>query len=122
MDQWQVDLFVPVPLHPSRVSVRGYNQSERIATELSRLSGIPMARAIARHRSTSSQVGLSGSERRVNVLGAFRYEMSLEGLSVALIDDVVTTGSTIVESARACTSAGASVVVAATLATEIQDH
>lgn len=119
LDQWEIDVFVPVPLHASRVRVRGYNQSERIAVELSRITGVPSVAALRRVRPTVSQVGLGATERRENVRDAFEAVGRLDGLTVALVDDVVTTGSTLQESARATVNAGATCVVAATFAAEV---
>jgi competence protein ComFC len=119
LDQWQIDILVPVPLHDSRVAVRGYNQSERIAVELSKLAGVASVAALRRVRPTVSQVGLGADERRANVHEAFAPSVNLDGLTVALVDDVVTTGSTLQESAAACARAGAECVVAVTFAAEI---
>lgn len=119
LERWDINLFVPVPLHETRVRVRGYNQSERIAVELSALTGLPSVAAIRRVRPTISQVGLGAAERRENVRGAFRANGSLTGLTVALIDDVLTTGATLQECAHACVDAGADCVVAATFAAEL---
>lgn len=121
LDEWTVDAFIPVPLHASRVHVRGYNQSERIAIELSRITGIPSVAALRRVRPTVSQVGLGAIERRQNVRDAFEATGRLDGLTVALVDDVVTTGSTLQESARAAVNAGSVCVVAATFAAEVHD-
>jgi len=75
--------------------------------------------AVARIRETDSQVGLGRAARRANVAGAFRGTAPLHGLHVLLIDDVMTTGATLVEAARACRAVGAATVVAACLAREV---
>jgi len=119
LDQWEIDAFVPVPLHDSRVRARGYNQSERIAVELSALTGIPSLAALRRVRPTISQVNLGAQERRDNVRDAFSAVGQLNGLTIALVDDVITTGSTLQESARALVHAGATCVVAASFSQEV---
>lgn len=90
------DLIVPVPLHPSRERERGYNQSELLARELSHLTGIPSEPDLLRRtRDTAPQVSMEGYEqRRRNIEGAFECVGDPSGLSVLLVDDVVTTGST----------------------------
>lgn len=116
---WRAHALVPVPLHASRERVRGYNQSERIATQLGSAVGLPVADILMRTRSTGSQVGLAARERRENVRDAFAARRELAGRTVILIDDVVTTGATIVECARACRAAGAASVTALTLACDV---
>jgi ComF family protein len=116
---WPIDLIVPVPLHPTRERERGYNQSERLATRLSQLSDHPLANALIRTRATSPQVTLGAEERFVNVVGAFACRVSLQNMSVVLVDDVLTTGATLNDCARACTEAGAREVRALTLATQV---
>jgi ComF family protein len=93
----QFDFVVPTPLHWWRRWVRGFNQSELLAREIARRTGLPMLRALRRVRATSVQAGLSNSERRRNVAGAFharRAAAALKGGNILLIDDVMTTGST----------------------------
>ena len=103
-----IDRFFAVPLHKSRLRERGFNQSE----ELLRHAGwTPSSAGLARIRKTDQQVGQRLGERRANVAGAFTYSgRRLDGEAVALIDDVVTTGATVVECARALKDAGASAV------------
>lgn len=90
------DVAIPVPLHPRRKRERGYNQSELMARELSKRTGVPVqARVLRRTRNAAPQVSLNGhEERRRNIDGAFECGSPVEGLRVLLIDDVVTTGST----------------------------
>lgn len=102
------DLIIAVPLHRWRLMRRGYNQAGELARELGRLSGIPAdPRAARRLRATPDQIGLSAAERRRNLKGAFLIERDLAGLRVAVLDDVMTTGATLAELARACRAAGA---------------
>jgi ComF family protein len=94
------DVIVPMPLHWVRRWRRGFNQSELLASELSRRTGVPLARALRRKRATQSQAGLTRAERRQNVAGAFDISRraGVHGKHVLLIDDVLTTGA----SASAC--------------------
>ena len=111
--------LVPVPLHARRLRERGFNQSELIAAELSRLSGRPLcAEALSRARNTSAQTGLSAAQRRANVAGAFtpRRPSGVLGRSVVLVDDVHTTGATARACARALRQAGATSVRLLTVA------
>jgi ComF family protein len=106
------DVAAPIPLHASRVRVRGFNQAELL---LQRLNWPVAEGALRRVRRTRTQVGLRQQERRKNVDGAFVYEGArLDGLRVVLVDDVVTTGATADECAAVLKEQGArSVVVAA---------
>jgi ComF family protein len=103
-----VDLIVPLPLHPARLAERGFNQAVEIARALARESGIRMDAHLARRvRYTSPQTGLPWRERTANVRQAFNCERDLAGLSVAVIDDVMTTGATLNEFARTLKKSGA---------------
>lgn len=112
------DLITPVPLHWRRLWQRGFNQSDLLARDLSRRSGIPVARLLRRVRSTSSQAGLSNSSRRRNVTNAFRCRSAeaAAGKRILLIDDVMTTGSTGAACASALKRAGAERVALLTIA------
>lgn len=96
------DALVPVPLHPSRERARGYNQSTLLAHELGRQMELPVIPALRRVRDTGAQVGLSRSERQANVKGAFACAGPglAAGRRLLLIDDVCTTGSTLVACAE----------------------
>jgi ComF family protein len=99
------DLLVPVPLYPSRLWWRRFNQSAMLATALGRLTGVPTeCFLLKRVRRTASQVGLSVDQRRRNVAGAFRLDRAgahrVKGKRVVLIDDVITTGATVEACAR----------------------
>jgi len=99
-------LILPVPLHRSRLSDRGYNQALELARPLSCQLGIPLDwRSCRRLRSTPAQTSLQGRERRKNLRGAFRVSGELPG-HVAIVDDVVTTGATVEEMAKALRGAG----------------
>jgi competence protein ComFC len=116
---WQVDAIVPVPLHESRLRVRGYNQAERIARGIARSSGVPLMTPLRRTRATTSQVGLDSEARLRNVAGAFTSRDRLDGKTVVLIDDVLTTGATLSACAIACVAAGADQVLGLTVTCEM---
>ena len=104
----QIDLLVPVPLHPKRLAERGYNQSVLLARELGSELGIPVAEPMERCRETSAQAGLRASARQSNVRDAFRCRdgSDLTGRRVGIVDDVCTTGATLEDCARALREAG----------------
>lgn len=112
------DLVAPVPLHWWRRWQRGYNQSEAVARELARGIGLPFARLLRRVRATPQQGQPSRTARRANVKGAFRPERRaiLSGKTVLLVDDVMTTGSTLHEAARVLLNGGAVSVAVAVVA------
>lgn len=102
-------LVVPVPLHIRKFHRRGFNQSELIARSLSEILDLPGGDALVRTKDTASQVGLSRSKRLKNVVGAFRCEDTelVSGKNILLVDDVMTTGATLSECAKALKDAGA---------------
>jgi len=103
-----VDLIVPLPLHPTRLAERGFNQAAEIAKGLSRLTGIAMNAQLARRvRNTAPQTALPWRERAANMRHAFACERDLSGLSLAVVDDVMTTGATLDEFARTLKHSGA---------------
>lgn len=108
-------LLIPVPLGPRRRRRRGYNQSERLARALGRLSGLPVADRLVRIRDTRSQSSLAPEARQANVRGVFRAA-GVRGRRVVLVDDVFTTGATLVAAAEAARIAGAERVEAVTFA------
>jgi len=112
------DLVVPVPLHWRRRWWRGYNQSEALARPLAARLGLPFRPSwLRRVRHTPEQKGQSVGAKRENVRDAFRARGGgLRGQTVLLVDDVLTTGSTAAEAARALRKAGAKRVVVAVLA------
>lgn len=94
----QIDAIIPVPLTAERLQQRGYNQAEMIARGISRSTGIPVRTdVVKRVKYIGSQTRLNAFERRENVEGAFQLldDSSLEGSHLLLVDDVITTGSTI---------------------------
>lgn len=119
LTQYEADLAVPVPMHWSRRLWRGTNSPEVLAAGLGEFLGIPARRhAVARRRNTLPQVDLSPHQRFQNVRGAFavRRATGLKGRRVLLLDDVLTTGATCSEVAKALKQAGASTVAVAVLA------
>ena len=106
---------IPVPLHPSRRRQRGFNQ----AADLARHVGIPVVPALRRVRATATQTSLPAARRNRNVRDAFavaRWDGSLDGASVVLIDDVSTTGATLEACAGVLKQAGVREVRALTAA------
>jgi competence protein ComFC len=113
------DAVTPVPLHWRKQWQRGFNQADLLARAIARRRSVPVVRALRRVRFTSTQAGLSDTQRRRNVAAAFRRRRAaktLTGRRVLLIDDVMTTGSTAAACARALKQAGAARVVLATVA------
>jgi ComF family protein len=112
------DLIVPVPLHPARERERGFNQASLLSELLSAQTSIPCKSVLERIRYTTTQTALDRSERMENLHNAFRLRKNADvrGLRVLLIDDVLTTGSTLSECARVLKRAGALSVHAATAA------
>jgi ComF family protein len=105
------DVVTPVPLHWSRIVARGYNQSSLLAQELSRYMKTDVRYGIlSKTRKTPNQVGLSKRDRGRNLKRVFRA-VSVEGKTVMVVDDVVTTGSTAREISRTLKDAGAAKVI-----------
>jgi len=109
-----VDLLIPVPLHLSRYRERGYNQSTYLASAIAKNSGLPVYKnVLKRNKYTPPQAKMRREERIKNLLGAFTVKNStkIKNAAVAIVDDVVTTGSTVNECARILRSAGAKKVI-----------
>jgi len=105
--QGEIDVIVPVPLHPARHAERGFNQSAELARQLERGLRLPVVESLAfRRRATPPQVGLNLEERRRNLAGSFGAG-AVCGLRIAIVDDVTTTGTTLQELARALVRNGA---------------
>ena len=102
------DLVIPLPLSRQRLAARGYNQALEIARVLARRHRLTLdATAVARVRDTLPQAGLPWNERARNIRGAFAATRRFDGLAVAVVDDVMTTGATLDEMARTLKAAGA---------------
>jgi ComF family protein len=120
-----VPLIVPVPLHKSKRSERGFNQAELIARAAAKHLPLPVDVAtgvLVRQRATISQVGLSREQRIANMSDAFRVRDRgrVQGCTVIVVDDVMTTRTTLSECARVLKQAGAERVWAATVARAFQ--
>lgn len=101
-------LLVPMPLHQRRLVARGYNQAQELAVYAAAMLDLPLrSHWLRRVRATAEQSHLGAQGRAANVAGAFACDADLRGLDVALLDDVLTTGSTAQEAARVLRSAGA---------------
>ena len=92
------ECLIPVPLHPTRLQERGFNQAMELARPMGQRLRLPVEpHVVERHRHTPPQSELSGASRRHNLRGAFKLAAPIAYQHVALIDDVVTTGSTLNE-------------------------
>jgi len=112
------DVIIPVPLHPARERERGFNQAALLVKLLSKRMSIETKPLLERIRYTTTQTAFDRAERMENLHGAFRLRKNagVRDLRVLLIDDVLTTGSTLSECARILRKAGAISVHAATAA------
>jgi competence protein ComFC len=112
------DCIVPVPLHPTRLRERGFNQAEALAEAAFKRGGIPILRCIQRKRYTQTQTRFDRSERMLNLRNSFamRKNSDVRGKHLVLLDDILTTGSTLHECALVLREAGAESVRAITVA------
>lgn len=107
------DVLIPMPLHPSRLRERGFNQALELAKNVARELGLPLlAQGAERIRATPPQVGLAWKERAKSVRGAFACALDLRGKHVAVLDDVMTTGTSLHELALVLKKQGAAEVSA----------
>lgn len=110
------ELVVPVPLYRDRLRARGYNQALQLARQVGRRLAVPVAPTLLRRvRDTAAQQGLNAVARKSNLRGAFVVTAALTGQHLLLVDDVLTTGATARECARALRGAGAASVEVAVL-------
>jgi ComF family protein len=116
-----IDCLTPVPLHPARQAMRGYNQSRLLAEELGALWNLPVEELLQRTRNIPPQMQLPRDERRRNVRNAFAALDGIAGRCIGLVDDVYTTGSTLRECSRLLKGAGAAHVVVITVARAVGD-
>jgi ComF family protein len=119
------DLILPVPLYPSRLWWRRFNQSAMLASAVGRLTGVAVdCFVLKRVRRTASQVGLTADQRRRNVAGAFKVDKArahrVKGKNIVVVDDVITTGATAEACARALKRAGAARVDILALARAVE--
>lgn len=115
--KWQADCVVAVPSASHNLARRGFNQAALLAQSTAYILHLPYTDALTRTRQTASQVDVQTRQaRRDNVRGAFRASSAVRGKTVILVDDVTTTGSTLLECAAALKEAGAARVYGLTLA------
>jgi ComF family protein len=103
------DCLIPVPLHKARYRERGFNQSIEIAKATGKALHIPVdVHSCIRHRDTPHQTQLTAKQRRTNMKNAFSTRQPIQARHIAIIDDVMTTGSTVHELAKVLKKAGVS--------------
>lgn len=115
----EFDYISFVPLHPTKLAERGYNQSELLSRELSKLLNIPTVNALKKSRNNQPQHSLKrASQRESNVKGVYRLTEKeiAKNKRILLIDDIITTGNTMGECARMLMNGGAGRVLCATFA------
>jgi ComF family protein len=119
LSDWNLDLVIPVPLHRVKRAERGYNQAFYIGKGISELLNLELNSMILRRKKlTETQTMLHIAERKTNVSNAFevRIPKKTESKNILLVDDVITTGSTINECAKVLLNAGAEKIYAASIA------
>jgi ComF family protein len=121
---WPIDMVIPAPLGKKRLQERGYNQVALVARPLAHeLEWEYAPKALWKTRETRSQVGLSISQRSENVRDVYQADpMKVKRKSILLMDDVSTTGSTIISGTEALLSAGVQEVYALTIARALSHH
>lgn len=118
-----IDLIIPIPLHKNRFRERGFNQSALLAREIGRRTSIPENEGVLlRHLDTPHQTGLDLSMRRTNVINAFTVKNTheIKNKSILLIDDTLTTGTTLLECAKTLHQGGAKNIFGLTYAAGIK--
>jgi ComF family protein len=111
-------VLIPVPLHKAKKRERGYNQCDFLCKGISEITGIPvLTTALVRRKNTVSQTSLNHDERSKNVGGAFRIRKShsgeIDGRLCVLVDDIITTGSTLIACAAELAASGAKTILVA---------
>ena len=118
---WQNSILMPVPIHSKKLRERGYNQSEELAKELSKVLNVPIvSNVLVKIKNTEPQMKLSKSEREKNLEGVFAIKNpeKIRDKKVFLVDDVYTTGSTMAECAKTLKKSGVKTVWGISLARE----
>lgn len=120
---WKADLVIPVPMTPNHLKERGYNQARLLSEPIALSLNIRhVDRGLRKIRETVSQVNLRVADRAANVFGAFQAEPSIvREQIILLVDDIMTTGSTLTACSHALRSAGASEIYCMTLARAQQE-
>lgn len=115
--EYDPDCLVPVPLHRSRQRERGYNQARLLADQLGKSAGLPVRELLVRVRRTETQTHFDRKQRMRNLRDAFGLFQNADvaDLQILLVDDVLTTGSTLDECARVLLEGGAASVRAVTV-------
>ena len=103
-----VDYILPVPTSKQRYQQRGFNQCLQLAKHISKQTGIPISCALHKSKHTIPQVGLTAKQRERNVTGSFSYEGPIARL--AILDDTITTGATMLEITKVLQRSGCNVV------------
>lgn len=119
IQDWNVDIVAPVPLHSLRKVDRGFNQSRYIANGIGKELGINVkSNLLKRIRYTETQTNLTLKEREENILNAFRakHKGMIDGKTFLIVDDIITTGATIRECGKVLLEAGAERVYACSAA------
>ena len=113
-------IVVPIPLHAIKLRKRGYNQVEVLAKGIGKKTGIDVKNILVRSKKTESQFQLDREKRRVNLQNAFvlqdKYKNEIKNKTIVLVDDVVTSGATLLEAAKILKRGGADKVYGITLA------
>ncbi|HEX9614491.1 MAG TPA: phosphoribosyltransferase family protein, partial [Bacteroidota bacterium] len=116
----KADALIPVPLHRAKLRERGFNQAERIARGISDVTGWPVVDILKRKRYTQTQTKLNSEDRRMNMEDAFEIpggkRSLIEGKACVIVDDVITTGATILSCAKAIIASKALSVTACSAA------
>jgi ComF family protein len=123
MFQDTAEVIIPIPLHKTKLRIRGYNQTEYFAIGLHEVTGIPMLNdQLKRIKKTSSQTKLNRQDRFHNLDNAFAIEdvSAIHEKRVLLLDDVVTTGATLISAAQALLDAGCASLSIYTLASAFE--
>lgn len=116
----EIDILVPVPLHINKLRKRQFNQSAVLAKECANAWKIPLSLTMLfKIKDTLAQTSVDAKQRLSNIKNAYSVKGSLKGIKVGLVDDVVTTGATLIECAKVLKKAGAKEVHAITLARAI---
>jgi ComF family protein len=116
---WKIDLIIPIPLHQLKKAERGYNQSYYIAKGMSKFLNVPCSdRIVKRKKYTESQTTMTLTERQENISDAFkiRNKNVVNGKTILLIDDVITTGATVSECGTVLLKSGAKKIYSASIA------
>ncbi len=119
LDCGSIDMISYIPLSRKRQKHRGYNQSELLARQISKNTGVPCVSTLKKIKNNKAQSTIKDRKQRAaNVVGAYRVsdDRKLKGKHILLVDDVVTTGATLSECARMLENSGAEAVYAITLA------